>query len=112
MLTCDGSEMVTPAPSVTSPVTVKLFEIFVGSCNTIKFVAASNCKSPAVLSSVFPLNLKLPVSTLEPFIKVVLDPSVKVAPLVRSIFKALALKLTVPLSCSTWNKSPTLKSPL
>ena len=86
--------------------------MLVGSCNIIWLVAASSCKSPAVDSKVFPLSLKFPVSTLDPFMKVVLDPSVNVAPLVRSIFNASALKFTVPVSCSTWNRSPTLKSPL
>ena len=55
----------TPASKVTSPVTVKLFCMLVGSCNIILFVAESNCKSPAVDSKVFPLSLKLPVSTGE-----------------------------------------------
>ena len=82
------------------------------SFNTIKLEALSKFKSPLVDDKVLPVSLKFPVSTLDPFIKVVLDPSVNVAPSVRFILSSFAEKFTVPVSCSTWNKFPTLKSPL
>jgi hypothetical protein len=57
--------------------------------------------APEVLDNVLPVNRKLPVSILSPLIKVVCPFVVNDAPVVKSIFNALATKLTVPSSWLT-----------
>ena len=54
--------------------------------------------APEVLDNVLPVKRKLPVSILSPLIKVVCPFVVNDAPVVKSIFNALATKLTVPSS--------------
>ena len=112
MFTLEASPKVMFPPINASPATFNDPSKSTSSFNTIKLEALSKFKSPLVDDKVLPVSLKFPVSTLDPFIKVVLDPSVNVAPSVRFILSSFAEKFTVPVSCSTWNKFPTLKSPL
>ena len=53
---------------------------------------------PLKLSIVFPLMRKLPVSIFSPLTTVVLPPVLNVTPSVISIFKLLAVKVTLPSS--------------
>ena len=54
-----------------------------------------------MLDNVLPVKRKFPVSIFSPVINVVWPLVVKVAPVVRSMFNALATKLTVPSSWFT-----------
>ena len=67
----------------------------------IASLAALRFTSPDKLAIVLPLIRRLPVSILSPLTNVVSPPVVNVAPVVRSMFRALATKLTVPSSWLT-----------
>ena len=101
ILSVASSPIVILPPMLTSPVTSKSPVITTLFCKLIWSVTALKVISPLKLSIVFPLIRKLPVSILSPLINVLLPPVVNVTPLVKSIFKALTEKLTVPSSWFT-----------
>ena len=97
MVSLASSPIVILPPSVIFPVTSKSPEMFTLSFRLISPLAALILTSPDKLSNVFPLIRKLPMSIRSPFTKLVLPFVLNVIPLVRSTFKELRAKFTVPL---------------
>ena len=93
-----SSPIVMLPPIVTLPVTSKFPVIFVLSCKLISPLAAAKFASCVSVSTVLPLNLQSPVSTLVPSTKVVSLPVLNVTPLVVLIIKSLTLNAALPVS--------------
>ena len=91
-----ASPIVIFPPIVKSPDTSKFPVIDTLSLKLI-LPDASIFKSPDSDSTMFELNFTFPVWTFDPSIVVVLEPSVKVTPVVVSILKFAFVKFTVPV---------------